>query len=177
MKEFLTQRGVRWTEKYVDEDRDAAIEMIRRSGQRGVPVTVIGDEVIVGFDRPRLERAVAALRTRTAQPPHGRRSLGARVADAARFALPGGTALRGAYVGGVNPGSPAEAAGLNTGDVITAVDGKPIGTADELADALASASENTVRLTVARGPTVREVQVRLDQGQQGQHPSGDGGRR
>jgi S1-C subfamily serine protease len=70
----------------------------------------------------------------------------------------------------VNPGSPAEAAGLKTGDVITAVEGKPITSVDELADALASAPDSTVRLTVARGPTVREVQVRLDQGQQGQHP-------
>jgi S1-C subfamily serine protease len=165
VKDFLTQRGVRWTEKYVDEDRDAAIEMIRRSGQRGVPVTVIGDEVIVGFDRPRLERAVAALRARAASGPTSasrpRRKLGAKVADAGRFALPGGTKAQGAYVGGVNPGSPAEAAGLKTGDVITAVNGKPIYTADELAKELAEAADDTVRLTVARGPTLREVQVRL----------------
>ncbi|MDQ3929742.1 MAG: glutaredoxin family protein, partial [Chloroflexota bacterium] len=62
MKEFLSQRNIPYTEKYVDRDRDAAIEMIRRSGQQGVPVTVIGDQVIVGFDRPRLERAVATMR-------------------------------------------------------------------------------------------------------------------
>ncbi|MEP6775348.1 MAG: glutaredoxin family protein, partial [Chloroflexota bacterium] len=61
MKEFLSQKGVPYIEKYVDQDRAAAIEMIRRSGQQGVPVTVIGDEVVVGFDRPRLERIVASM--------------------------------------------------------------------------------------------------------------------
>jgi S1-C subfamily serine protease len=161
VKEFLSQRGIRWTEKYVDQDRDAAIEMVRRSGQRGVPVTIIGDEVVVGFDRPRLERIITEMRSRPAPAASGRKSLGARVADASRYAMPGGTAVEGAYVGGVNSGSPAEAAGLKIGDVITAVDGKTVRSVDELSKALREAQDGTVSLLVARGPNTRNVTVRL----------------
>jgi glutaredoxin 3 len=159
VKEFLSQRGIPWTEKYVDEDRNAAIEMIRRSGQRGVPVTVIGDEVVVGFDRPKLERILAS----TASTPNGksRRSLGAKVADASRYVMPGGTAVEGAYIGGVNAGSPAEAAGLKSGDVIVSVDGRPIRSADDLAKAVAETRTATLPLTVARGANTREVTVRF----------------
>ena len=85
----------------VDQDRAAAIEMIRRSGQQGVPVTVIGDQVVVGFDRPRLERILASMQAsgQNVAPgaANGRRPLGARVADAGRYALPGGTAVAGSY--------------------------------------------------------------------------------
>jgi len=159
VKEFLSQRGVPWTEKYVDEDRNAAIEMIRKSGQRGVPVTVIGDNVVVGFDRPKLERILAStVSTGDGKP---KRSLGAKVADASRYAMPGGTAVEGAYIGGVNPGSPAEAAGLKSGDVITAVGGKPVRSADELARAIAETGVDTLPVTVARGPNTREVVVRF----------------
>lgn len=164
VKEFLSQSEITYTEKYVDRDRDAAIEMIRRSGQQGVPVTVIGDQVIVGFDRPRLERAIAAMRE--AGPPStdggagGRRSLGAKVADAGRYVMPGGTRVEGAFVGGVNPGSPAESAGLKVGDVIVAVDDRPITSVDALSEALA-ASTGSVKLALARGATRREVTVRF----------------
>lgn len=165
MKEFLSQRGVMWAEKYVDDDRAAAIEMVRRSGQRGVPVTIIGDEVVVGFDKPRLERILASMKA--AQASSGgrkkRRSLGAKVADASRYAMPGGAAVEGAYIGGVNRGSPAEAAGLGVGDVIIAVAGREVSSVDDLASALAaSPGETGVTLTVARGKTRREVVVRFD---------------
>jgi glutaredoxin 3 len=166
VKEFLSQRDIPYTEKYVDRDRDAAIEMIRRSGQQGVPVTVLGDQVIVGFDRPRLERAITAMRE--TGPPNatggvsGRRSLGAKVADAGRYVMPGGTHVEGAFVGGVNPGSPAERAGLKVGDVIIAVDGTPVGSVDALSQALAAAnSSGNVKLTLARGETRREVTVQF----------------
>jgi glutaredoxin 3 len=165
VKEFLSQNGIPYTEKLVDVDRAAAIEMIRRSGQQGVPVTVIGDHVIVGFDRPRLERVIAQMRARPAAAArtgqNGRRPLGARVADASRYALPGGTMVRGAYVGGVNPGSPAEAAGLKAGDVITAVGETPVGSVDDLTAALSKQGPGPVELTVARGSTTRKVTAAL----------------
>ncbi|PYM61581.1 MAG: hypothetical protein DMD79_12320 [Candidatus Rokuibacteriota bacterium] len=40
----------------VMEDEEARDDLIRRTGQLAVPVTVIGDEVVVGFDRARLSR-------------------------------------------------------------------------------------------------------------------------
>ena len=163
MKEFLSQNGIQYTEKMVDQDRAAAIEMIRRSGQQGVPVTVIGDQVIVGFDRPRLERVIGQMRARPAAEAAstGRKPLGAKVADASRYAMPGGTAVRGAYVGGVNIGSAAEAAGLKAGDVITAVGAAPVGSVDDLTAALSRLGPGPVQLTVARGSTTRMVTAAL----------------
>ncbi len=158
-------------EKLVDVDRAAAIEMIRRSGQQGVPVTVIGDQVVVGFDRPKLERIIASMRAGGSQggrpaaaasgPSGGRRSLGAKVADAGRYVLPGGTAVPGAYVGSIHPGSPAEAAGLKVGDVIVAVGDKPVASVDDLTAALGKLGPGPTMLTVARGPSMRRVTVEL----------------
>ncbi|HPZ33276.1 MAG TPA: FAD-dependent oxidoreductase [Methanoculleus sp.] len=51
---FLRKYGIDYEVVDVGKDREAAREMIRISGQRGVPVTVVGDEVIVGFDAKRL---------------------------------------------------------------------------------------------------------------------------
>jgi glutaredoxin 3 len=42
----------------VMEDVEARAELLHKTGQMAVPVTVIGDEVIVGFDRARLSRAL-----------------------------------------------------------------------------------------------------------------------
>ena len=85
----------------------------------------------------------------------------AKVADASRYALAGGKGMSGAYVGGVNLGSPAEVAGLRAGDIITAVDGKPLNSVDDLSKALKGAKSNRVRLSVARGASVRDVDVEL----------------
>jgi len=38
----------------VAEDLEGREELLRRTGQLAVPVTVIDDEVVVGFNRPRL---------------------------------------------------------------------------------------------------------------------------
>jgi len=57
-KEFLAQKNVAYTEKNVATDQVAAQEMIDKSGQMGVPVTIISDDgkedIIVGFDEERL---------------------------------------------------------------------------------------------------------------------------
>ncbi|HTY52923.1 MAG TPA: Uxx-star family glutaredoxin-like (seleno)protein [Methanomicrobiales archaeon] len=50
VKAFLEKKGIKYSEINVSQDREAAGEMIRISGQNGVPVTVAGDRIIVGFD-------------------------------------------------------------------------------------------------------------------------------
>jgi glutaredoxin 3 len=53
-KEFLSSRGVAYREVNVAEDLEGREELLRRTGQLAVPVTVIDDEVVVGFNRPKL---------------------------------------------------------------------------------------------------------------------------
>lgn len=58
-KDFLTEHNVAFQDVRVDADEKAAQEMIEKSGQMGVPFTVItkddgSEEHILGFDQPRL---------------------------------------------------------------------------------------------------------------------------
>jgi putative serine protease PepD len=70
--------------------------------------------------------------------------LGVQVADA--------TSGAGAAIASVQSGSPAASAGLKAGDVVTAVNGNPIGGADDLTTAISSAKPGEkVELTVDRG--------------------------
>lgn len=55
-KKYFKQKGVRFRDVDVSRDRSAAKDMQRRSGQTGVPVIDIGGKVIVGFDRPKIDR-------------------------------------------------------------------------------------------------------------------------
>lgn len=62
-KEYLTQKGIAFENIFVEEDEKKAEEMIHKSGQMGVPVTVITsddgkEEVIVGFDKDKLNPAL-----------------------------------------------------------------------------------------------------------------------
>jgi glutaredoxin len=59
VKEFLSHRGVPYTVRLVDED-DAAYDELLARGYRAVPVTVIGEMVIKGFDPARLDEALKA---------------------------------------------------------------------------------------------------------------------
>jgi len=53
-KEFFKEKNITYTEYDVAGDAEKRKEMIEKSGQMGVPVIVIGDELIVGFDRPKI---------------------------------------------------------------------------------------------------------------------------
>lgn len=54
-KDYLKGKGISYVEKKVDLDQTAASEMVRKSGQMGVPVIDINGEIIVGFDRQKLD--------------------------------------------------------------------------------------------------------------------------
>ena len=53
-KEYFDQHRIAYTDINVELDDAAAAEMIRKSGQMGVPVIFVGDEMIIGFDQERL---------------------------------------------------------------------------------------------------------------------------
>jgi glutaredoxin-like YruB-family protein len=55
-KNYLRQRGVPFKDIDVSRDAVASRDMVRRSGQQGVPVIDVGGKIIVGFDRPKLDR-------------------------------------------------------------------------------------------------------------------------
>jgi len=58
VKDWLKQRNVRFDEYNVASDPRRAEEMVRKSGQMGVPVTDVNGRVIIGFNTGELERAL-----------------------------------------------------------------------------------------------------------------------
>jgi glutaredoxin len=61
VKEFLSHAGVPFTAHNVDEDETAYDALLAR-GWRTVPVTIIGDQVVQGFDAAALTAAIEAWR-------------------------------------------------------------------------------------------------------------------
>ena len=57
-KEFFKKNNITYNEINVEEDEAAAEEMIEKSGQMGVPVIEVNGEIIVGFNRPAIEKAL-----------------------------------------------------------------------------------------------------------------------
>jgi len=57
-KEHLASKGLAYDDVDVAADPVALDEMVKLSGQMGVPVVVIGSEVIVGFDKERIDALV-----------------------------------------------------------------------------------------------------------------------
>ena len=53
-KDFLKEKGIGYTDFDVAHDLEKRQEMIQKSGQMGVPVIFVGDEMIIGFDKERL---------------------------------------------------------------------------------------------------------------------------
>jgi len=61
-KEYLSQHGVPYKDFDVTRDREAFNEMVKISGARSVPVIAALDEVMVGFDKGRLEGILERLK-------------------------------------------------------------------------------------------------------------------
>ncbi len=61
-KNYLHQNGVRVKEIRVDKDPDAAKDVVRMTGQMGIPVLLIGRAKVVGFDKPKIDRLLGLKR-------------------------------------------------------------------------------------------------------------------
>jgi glutaredoxin 3 len=53
-KDFFTEKHVAFEDFDVAGDSAKRQEMIQKSGQMGVPVIIIGDKIIVGFNKPKI---------------------------------------------------------------------------------------------------------------------------
>ncbi len=58
-KRYFKERGVPFKEINVERDQQAARDIVRKTGQTGVPVIKIGGAWIVGFDKERIDRELA----------------------------------------------------------------------------------------------------------------------
>ena len=54
-KAYFAEKNIAYEEKDVVSDLQAREEMVEKSGQLGVPVITVGENVVVGFDRHALE--------------------------------------------------------------------------------------------------------------------------
>ncbi len=55
-KRYFREKGIRFNDVDVTRDAAAARDMVRRSGQQGVPVIDIGGRIVVGFNRPVIDQ-------------------------------------------------------------------------------------------------------------------------
>lgn len=55
-KRYLREKNIRFRDVDVSKDQSAAADMQRRTGQSGVPVMLINNKAIVGFDKPRINQ-------------------------------------------------------------------------------------------------------------------------
>jgi glutaredoxin len=55
VKEFLSHRGAEFSEREVSQDK-GAMKGLEELGIMTTPVTVIDGEIVIGFDRPKLEQ-------------------------------------------------------------------------------------------------------------------------
>ena len=53
-KDFFKANNVAYTEYNVASDLDKRKEMVEKTGQMGVPVIIIGTEIIIGFNKPKI---------------------------------------------------------------------------------------------------------------------------
>lgn len=59
-KKYLSSKNVLFEDLDVSKDRNAAMDMIQKSGQRGVPVIDFNGKIIIGFDQATLDSLIKA---------------------------------------------------------------------------------------------------------------------
>lgn len=56
--EYFDKLGVKYVDKDVEKDEEAAREAVEKTGQMGVPVIDIDGTIIVGFDKPKIDQVL-----------------------------------------------------------------------------------------------------------------------
>ncbi len=56
LKGYLKEKGIKFEDINVAVDQEAAKEMVEKSGQMGVPVSEINGEIIIGFDKTKINQ-------------------------------------------------------------------------------------------------------------------------
>jgi glutaredoxin len=64
-KEYLSQKGIPYTDYDVTSDSKALEEMVKLSGARSVPVITACNDVMVGFDKGRLDQLLTCVIQKT----------------------------------------------------------------------------------------------------------------
>lgn len=147
VKEFLSQRGIGFQERDVSHNPAYAQELVKNTGQMGVPVTIINQQVVIDDGHAKLERLLT--QTQEGQRP----SFGASIADASKITAKQGSGITlGAYIGRVRPGSVAERLSLASGDIIIELNMKNIANASDLERVLSGLSRGSrLSLVFLRG--------------------------
>jgi glutaredoxin-like YruB-family protein len=57
-KDYFDKLGVTYADKDVEKDPQNGIDAVEKSGQRGIPVIDIDGDIIIGFDRPKIDAAL-----------------------------------------------------------------------------------------------------------------------
>ena len=55
VKDYLSEKNIPFTDYNVATDLEKRQEMVQKSGQMGVPVIFIGDEMVIGFNQEKID--------------------------------------------------------------------------------------------------------------------------
>lgn len=58
-KEFFKGKKIKFVDYNVAEDPEMAKKMVEKTGQMGVPVIMVDDQVVIGFDQPKIEELLS----------------------------------------------------------------------------------------------------------------------
>ena len=58
-KAYLSRKGISYRDIDIAADKEAAHEMIHKSGQMGVPVIFVDDQMMLGFNQSKLDEMLA----------------------------------------------------------------------------------------------------------------------
>jgi membrane-associated protease RseP (regulator of RpoE activity) len=154
---YLQGREIVPTVRDVTSDPSATATLFGRLGKIVVPVTQIDDKLLVGFDPVQLARYLPRAGESGPSVAFGAAVRGVTTESAQKYGLP---APFGVEVGRVTPDSAADQAGVQTGDVITAIGPYTVQSAEQFRTAIAARQPgDTMAITVWRQGTSHELSV------------------